>query len=86
MLTFLSLCARDRIVVTAYEDTASGTMAEEAGSGGRLTEVMLAPVVTIADPEKAEPAAALHHDANKACFIANSVNFPVHHRPTTRVA
>ena len=32
MLTYLSLCARHRIVVTAYEDNASGTMTEEAGT------------------------------------------------------
>lgn len=86
MLTFLALCARHRIVVTAYEDNASGTMTVEAGGSGRMTEVVLEPVVTITDPEKTEQAAALHHDANKACFIANSVNFPVRHRPTTRAA
>ena len=30
--------------------------------------------VSLVDVEKA---LALHHDAHKACFIANSVNFPV---------
>jgi organic hydroperoxide reductase OsmC/OhrA len=85
MLTYLALCARHRIVVTAYEDNASGTMTEEQGNSGRMTEVVLEPVVTITDPEKVEQAEALHHDANKACFIANSVNFPVRHLPTTRV-
>lgn len=85
MLTYLSLCSRERLVVTAYEDTATGTMGED-GHGGRFTEVTLAPVVTIADPEKTERAMELHHDANKDCFIANSVNFPVHHRATIRVA
>jgi organic hydroperoxide reductase OsmC/OhrA len=83
MLTYLSLCARERLVVTAYEDTATGTMAEADG-GGRFTEVTLAPVVTLADPAQADRALALHHDANRDCFIAQSVNFPVHHRPTIR--
>ncbi|RRS00469.1 OsmC family protein [Glycomyces terrestris] len=85
MLTFLSLCARERIVVTAYRDAATGTMTEDGGYSGRITEVVLNPVVTVADPERAERAAELHHDANKTCFIANSVNFPVLHRPTTLV-
>ena len=85
MLTYLALCARERIVVTAYEDTASGTMTETAGHSGRITEVMLEPVVTISDPEKAERAAELHHEANKGCFIANSVNFPVRHRPILHI-
>ena len=73
--------AGERIVVTAYEDTATGTMTQD-GNGGRFTEVTLNPVVHIADPAKADRALALHHDANKDCFIANSVNFPVHHHPT----
>ncbi len=86
MLTYFSLCARERIVVTAYEDRATGTMTEEPGHTGRFTEVVLAPVVTITDPEQAERAAALHHEANQACFIARSVNFPVLHKPETRIA
>jgi organic hydroperoxide reductase OsmC/OhrA len=81
MLTYLALCARERIIVIAYEDNATGTMTEAPGNAGRMTEVVLAPVVTITDAAKAERAAELHHDANKACFIANSVNFPVRHRP-----
>ncbi|HEX2145932.1 MAG TPA: OsmC family protein [Glycomyces sp.] len=85
MLTYLALCARDRIVVTAYEDTAAGTMTEAAGNSGRMTEVVLEPVVTITDPEKRDRAMALHHDANQACFIANSVNFPVLHRPSVHI-
>jgi organic hydroperoxide reductase OsmC/OhrA len=85
MLTYLALCARDRIVVTAYEDNATGTMTEEAGNSGRFAEVVLAPVVVITDAARAERAAELHHDANKACFIANSVNFPVRHDPAIRV-
>lgn len=86
MLTYLALCARDRIVVTAYEDDATGTMTEASGNSGRMTEVVLRPRVTIADPAKADRAAALHHDANRTCFIANSVNFPVLHEPVIRTA
>ncbi|WP_369431962.1 OsmC family protein [Glycomyces amatae] len=85
MLTYLALCARERIVVTAYEDRATGTMTEEGGASGRFTEVVLAPVVVVTDAAKAERAAELHHDANKTCFIANSVNFPVRHEPVIRV-
>lgn len=85
MLTYLALCARERIVVTAYADNATGTMTEERGNSGRMTEVVLAPVVVIADAAEAERAAELHHDANQACFIANSVNFPVRHEPVIRV-
>ncbi|THV23568.1 OsmC family protein [Glycomyces paridis] len=85
MLTYLSLCSRERIVVTAYEDAATGTMTESAGYSGRFSEVVLAPAVTIADPEHRERALELHHEANKGCFIANSVNFPVRHEPTVHI-
>ncbi|MEU5873507.1 OsmC family protein [Glycomyces sp. NPDC047369] len=84
MLTYFSLCARERIAVTAYTDAATGTMTEEKGNSGRFTEVVLHPVVTIADPAKAERAAELHHDANRDCFIAKSVNFPVRHEVEIR--
>ena len=39
----------------------------------------------MADASIRERAAALHDDAEKLCFIARSVNFPVHHRPVARL-
>jgi organic hydroperoxide reductase OsmC/OhrA len=86
MLTYLALCARERITVTAYEDRASGTMTETGGFSGRFTEVVLAPNVTIAEADQRDRALELHHDANQGCFIANSVNFPVRHEPVVRVS
>jgi len=32
----------------------------------------------------AAKAAELHAEANRMCFIANSVSFPVHHEPVIR--
>ncbi|AEW94719.1 MULTISPECIES: OsmC family protein [Streptomycetaceae] len=86
MLTYLALCACHGVVVTGYEDTAHGRMRETPGHSGHFTEVVLNPLVTVADPVMTERAVALHHDAHAACFIANSVNFPVRHEPTVRVA
>ncbi|HEX6967457.1 MAG TPA: OsmC family protein [Micromonosporaceae bacterium] len=80
MLWYLHLCAVAGVVVTEYVDRASGTMAEN-GDGGRFTEVVLRPRVTVATPDMIETAARLHDDAHRACFIANSVNFPVRHEP-----
>jgi organic hydroperoxide reductase OsmC/OhrA len=85
MLTYLSVCARDGVTVTGYEDAAIGTMEETAGYSGRFTEVVLRPVVTVADAAMVERARSAHHDAHQACFIANSVNFPVRHEPTVSV-
>jgi organic hydroperoxide reductase OsmC/OhrA len=82
MLTYLALCARSGIVVTGYQDTASGTMRETAGGSGHFTEVVLHPAVTVAADEMTTPAAALHQRAHETCFIANSVTFPVRCLPT----
>jgi organic hydroperoxide reductase OsmC/OhrA len=78
MLSYLALAALEGLEITGYEDNASGTMQQE-GRGGRFTEVVLRPRVTVApgsDPARAE---ALHEEAHQTCFIANSVNFPVRH-------
>jgi organic hydroperoxide reductase OsmC/OhrA len=80
MLSYLALCAGAGIEVVAYEDQASGLMAIKDRKM-RFVEVTLAPHVTIAAGDL-EQAKALHEKAHEACFIANSVNFPVLHMPT----
>jgi len=57
------------------------TMVETADGGGHFAEVTLRPLVIVADKSMIEKANALHEEANKFCFIANSCNFPVHHKP-----
>lgn len=83
MLSFLALCALQGVVVTGYTDAAVGRMREIGGGAGHFTEVVLSPVVTVADPATAAKAAALHHDAHEKCFVARSVNFPVRVEPRT---
>ena len=53
--------------------------------GGRFTEVTLYPEVTIADNALEVKANELHKQANQLCFIANSCNFPIHHKPTYKI-
>ena len=81
LLSYLYVAVANGIVVEAYEDTAEGVLTTTPDGGGRFTAVVLRPVVTISagDPEVAR---ALHAEANRLCFIASSVNFPVHHEPT----
>jgi organic hydroperoxide reductase OsmC/OhrA len=85
MLTYLHQCAIAGVVVTEYSDGATGTMEETPDGGGHFTEVTLHPVVTVKDAAMIDKAKALHHQAGKLCFIAASVNFPVHHEPTIKV-
>ncbi len=77
MLWYLHLAAEAGLVVTAYEDNATGVMEEGGGRPGRFTSVVLHPTVAIAGPCDRAAAAALHDRAHEFCFIANSVNFPV---------
>jgi organic hydroperoxide reductase OsmC/OhrA len=81
MLWYLHLCAVAGVVVTEYADDAVATMTEDADGGGRFTEVVLRPSVTVSSPEMIEKANGLHREAHQMCFIARSVNFPVRHEP-----
>ena len=79
MLWYLHLCAEAGVIVTAYEDEATGVMLETANGGGHFTKITLNPHVTVSENTMFEKANSLHKKANELCFIANSVNFPVYH-------
>lgn len=81
-LSYLHFCSVNGIVVLAYQDEATGTMAEDADRGGYFREVVLRPHVTVRAGDDVGLAERLHHDAHEACFIANSVNFSVKHEST----
>ena len=80
MLSYLHVALTHGIIVTAYTDAATGTMQQTDDGGGHMTTVTLRPRVTISvgDPALAQQ---LHDEAEKKCFIAASVNFPVLHEP-----
>jgi organic hydroperoxide reductase OsmC/OhrA len=78
MLSYLALAARHGLVIVGYEDAASGTMALRGG-GGRFTEVVLRPRVTVPSGGDEALAMRLHDQAHHDCFIAASTNFPVRH-------
>lgn len=85
MMSFLHVCVNAGVVVTAYEDRATGSMVLHSDGSGQFTEVMLNPTVTVAEASMVEKMDGLHHKANQLCFIANSCNFPVKHNATAIV-
>lgn len=85
MLWYLDLCASAGVVVVDYHDNATGLMEEKTDRSGRFIEVTLQPVVTVSESSMVAAANELHKKANELCFIANSVNFPVHHIPNCLV-
>lgn len=87
MLWYLHLAAVRGLIVTGYTDTPSGTMAmDAAGGGGQFTEVVLRPVVTVAEAWMVGGAEVLHDEIGALCFIARSVSFPVRHEPAVLAA
>src|SRR5437762_32384 len=85
MLFYLSLCARQGVVVLAYSDVASGTLRVDSDGGGRFEAITLRPQVTIARGEDAAVAASLHERAHALCFIANSCAAPIRVAATVQV-
>ncbi|MDB5366555.1 MAG: uncharacterized protein JWM77_2482 [Rhodospirillales bacterium] len=85
-LWYLHLCADAGVTVVAYRDDAVATMEEDKDTGGRFTSATLRPHVTIAAGSDAKLALALHHEASRKCYVANSLNFPVHHEPVIETA
>ena len=86
MLSYLYVCTLEGIIVVDYIDNATATMIVNPDASGQFTEVTLSPVVTITDQALVAKANELHKRANQLCFIANSVNFPIHHNVIVTVA
>lgn len=85
MLSFLHVAVKHGVVVTAYQDRAEAVMRTNRDGSGQFESATLRPEVTVAaavDPALMEQ---LHEEANKVCFIARSVNFPVLHEPAVSV-
>jgi organic hydroperoxide reductase OsmC/OhrA len=81
MLWYLHLCSVNQITVVDYSDAASGVLQENEDGSGAFVRVVLRPMVTILAGGDQVKAIALHHEAHRYCFIANSVNFPVEVAP-----
>jgi organic hydroperoxide reductase OsmC/OhrA len=85
MLWYLHLCANAGITVVFYRDSPIGLGETEPGGAGRFLSVTLNPEVTISRESDAERARSIHREIHKYCFIARSVNFPVHYEPQISV-
>ena len=86
LLSYLHACVMAGVVVVGYSDEATARMITTPDGSGHFAEVTLHPVVTIAAGSDQQAAAKAHEAAHSMCFIANSVNFPVHHEPVIKVA
>jgi organic hydroperoxide reductase OsmC/OhrA len=85
-LWYLHLCADAGVVVLDYVDDAEGVMLETAEGSGQFVRAVLHPRVVISSDSDPDLALSLHARAHEACFIANSVNFPVEHEAAVKVS
>lgn len=85
MLWYLHLCSTHGITVVDYKDNPKGIMIEDEDGSGYFESVTLFPKAMIKEEDKKEKALQLHHEANQFCFIANSVNFAVHHEAEVEI-
>jgi len=85
MLWYLHLCAVNDVIVTKYEASADGAMTEYSNGSGSFTSIQLNPVVLVANEGMIGKALALHAEANRVCFVANSLKIKVNHNAVIRI-
>ena len=85
MMSYLYVAVQRGFTVVDYHDDASASLDVHRDGTGELTGAVLHPVVTILEADRVEDAEAAHAEANRLCFVARSVAFPVHHSPVTKV-
>lgn len=81
MLWYLHLASDAGIVVTSYKDEPLAVGEVEPSGAGRFLSATLRPKVAVTPQSDAAKARSIHWDIHAYCFIARSVNFPVHYAP-----
>lgn len=83
MLWFLSIAAKQGLVVDSYRDEAVGVLAANSDRKLAVAEVTLRPRVKFFGAKRPSPAEheRMHHEAHERCFIANSVRSTVRCEP-----
>jgi organic hydroperoxide reductase OsmC/OhrA len=81
MLWFLDFARRIGADVQSYTDQAEGELTKNADGGAWVSRVVLRPDVRFAAPVSPGRLEDLHHQAHKACFIANSVKTEISIEP-----
>ena len=77
VLSYLHTAVQAGIVVTGMTCGAEGVLEVDADGAGRFAALTLTPAVTLRDEADRERADALHAEAHRMCFIANSISAPI---------
>ncbi len=84
-LWYLHLCAVAGVRVLAYDDRVESTMIVHGDGSGEFVSVVLHPSALISADSPRERALAIHDEAERMCYLARSVKFPVTHEPSVSV-
>ena len=76
MLTFLALCAKAQVQVTAYEDRAVSVL-DTIDKITSITEIHLNPTIRVAPGTSKAKVEELFQKAHKYCFVGSSINSKV---------
>ncbi len=79
MMSYMYLCRKEKIGILSYQDNPVGVLKLEVGGSGRFERVTLKPRIHLLQEAQSKRALELHKEADKLCFIANSVNFKINH-------
>lgn len=82
MLWYLHLCSANGVVVLDYRDEPEGIMLEEANGSGAFTRIVLRPQVRLDAMSDEQKARALHEEAHRMCFVANSLRCEIATEPS----
>lgn len=85
MLWYLHLASSAKIIVHRYTDDPLGVGEVLPDGSGRFLSATLRPRIGVAAGTDLVRAEAIHQDVHRYCFIARSLNFPVHYAPTFEV-
>lgn len=80
MVTFAAIAQMSGLAVLSLRVRGSGKLEKVAGDGARFTEIVLEPVIEVANSD-VEKARRLLAKAEKNCFIANSLRAAVRVEP-----
>ena len=78
MLWFLHLASDAGINVQSYEDSPLARGETLSNGASRFVDCTLRPRISLLKGADLHLAEQLHHKAHDVCFIARSVNFPIH--------
>ena len=85
MMSYLYCCQKNGLEILEYNDQSEAILKVNNDGSGKISQVILNPIVTIADLSQRDLALDLHKEAAQLCFIANSCNFEIMHHPTVVV-